>query len=289
MGICSNCNQEVRVDHRFCSHCGWPFGAVAFRQCDSGHTIYETFKSCPFCTRMKKNGDNETVIIDVHTNAINLDTEVLNMSHTLSEAKTLLENQVDNDDDDKTILENPENTAVDKTILESDNGFSDKTVLESNLDTVGITVQETAFQEEDKTRLETFDSFPDKTVLESDPDKTILDNDLNESPEAPSFFAWVVFLDRSDIPLQDFRLVGEKTKLGKDQEADIRINDDFASKLHALIYYKDEEDTFYVSDLGSTNHTWLNDEEVITGELKDGDRIRIGHQQMVFKRVERTL
>ena len=75
--------------------------------------------------------------------------------------------------------------------------------------------------------------------------------------------------------------------MGKDDEADIRVTDDFVSKLHALIYF--EKDTFYISDLGSTNGTFLNENVVMKEELKDGDRIHIGHQPMIFKRVMKEI
>ena len=140
---------------------------------------------------------------------------------------------------------------------------------------------------DDKTRLETMTGMPlDKTVLESDPEKTILDEALEPPPFQP-FFAWLVFLGEDGKPIHDIRLTRQKSVIGKGADADIRLNDDFASKLHAVIHF--DEGQFFISDLGSTNHTWLNEKKIIKEELKDGDLLGIGHQKMIFKHVRRKL
>lgn len=141
----------------------------------------------------------------------------------------------------------------------------------------------------DHTVLESLTVFPDKTVLESDPDKTILDDANDEVSGLPLYFAWLVFLDKEGQPWQDVRLTREKTVLGKGVESDVRINDDYASKLHAIIHYQAEDNTFMLSDLGATNHTWLNGKSIIKEILKDGDRLRMGRQEMIFKQVRRPL
>ncbi len=167
---------------------------------------------------------------------------------------------------------------VDKTVLESDTGMVDKTVLETD---VGLTVIE--------------EGVLDRTVLEDYNDRTRLDVDTSDSEtrlrepagKPPPFFAWVVFIDKDGLPLQDIRLTKEKNILGKGDEVDVQVMDDFVSKLHALIYF--EKDAFYISDLGSSNGTFLNEIVVMKEELKDGDHIRIGHQPMIFKRVMKKI
>jgi hypothetical protein len=144
-------------------------------------------------------------------------------------------------------------------------------------------------EQNDRTVLESLTMYPDKTILESDPDKTYLDDNINELPDMPLFFAWLVFLDNEGHPLQDIRLTREKTILGKGIEADLRVNDDYSSKLHAIIHYQIEDHTFILSDLGSTNHTWLKGKTMIKETLADGDHIRIGRQEMIFKQVRRPL
>jgi hypothetical protein len=143
---------------------------------------------------------------------------------------------------------------------------------------------------DDKTRLETM-SMPgmtlDKTVMESEAEKTVVDEGIMEAPPLQPFFAWLVLLSEDGKPVHDIRLTREKSVIGKGTDADIRLNDDFASKLHAVIHF--EEERFFISDLGSTNHTWLNGKKIIKEELQDGDFIRIGHQETIFKHVRRKL
>lgn len=133
----------------------------------------------------------------------------------------------------------------------------------------------------ERTRMESFTG--ERTVLERDGDETMMDEDILVADHG--FVAWVVFVDEEGKPLHDVRLVKEKTIMGKGMEADIRINDNFASKLHALIHF--EGGLFHISDLGSTNHTWVNEQRAMLEPLNDGDRIRIGHKTMIFKRVRR--
>lgn len=139
------------------------------------------------------------------------------------------------------------------------------------------------------------DDGPGKTVLEDYDDKTRLDvdepkSDTAQPPEAPPpFFAWLVYTDEDGLPVHQYRLTKERCIIGKSADADIRITDDFVSKLHTLIYFDPEKDQFYISDLASTNGTFLNDHVVIKEELKDNDRIRIGHKPMIFKRVMRKI
>jgi len=57
----------------------------------------------------------------------------------------------------------------------------------------------------------------------------------------------------------------------------------FISHRHAQITKID--DKFYLEDLGSSNHTWVNDLKLATGQaepLKDGDVIRLGKLELVF-------
>jgi hypothetical protein len=145
----------------------------------------------------------------------------------------------------------------------------------------------TMFEDEtvDKTRVETMTGYPDKTVLEDEADKTIMEKDKGEP--SPPFFAWLVYIDEQDRPVQDIRLTRQKTVIGKSADADIQLDDPFASKLHAVFHF--EEGKFFISDLGSSNHTWLNEKKIMNEELKDGDKIRVGHQNLIFKRVRRNL
>lgn len=70
--------------------------------------------------------------------------------------------------------------------------------------------------------------------------------------------------------------------IGRAANADVQIDDRYASGLHARIY--SNRGHFYVEDLKSTNGTLLNDESLAgEAELMPGDMIRIGDTEFRFE------
>jgi hypothetical protein len=82
---------------------------------------------------------------------------------------------------------------------------------------------------------------------------------------------------------QEFRLAGV-TDIGRTSDNDIILDDASVSRQHAKIKLEDEG--YYLYDLGATNPTKVNDQEVTRHQLTDGDRISIGQITLVFKQVE---
>lgn len=78
-----------------------------------------------------------------------------------------------------------------------------------------------------------------------------------------------------------------KMRIGRAQDNEIIIEDEAVSGYHALITMekselKDEENTYRIEDLQSTNNTFVNNKEISRHELKDGDIIRIGRIRLKF-------
>jgi FHA domain len=70
--------------------------------------------------------------------------------------------------------------------------------------------------------------------------------------------------------------------IGRSADADVQIDDRYASGLHARIYSHGGH--FYVEDLKSTNGTLLNDASLSgEAELVEGDMIRIGDTEFRFE------
>jgi pSer/pThr/pTyr-binding forkhead associated (FHA) protein len=78
-----------------------------------------------------------------------------------------------------------------------------------------------------------------------------------------------------------FDLIGGLS-IGRSAEADVRIDDRYASGLHARIFSRDGRT--YLEDMSSTNGTMLND-ATLSGEaeLIDGDVVRIGDTEFRYE------
>ena len=78
-----------------------------------------------------------------------------------------------------------------------------------------------------------------------------------------------------------FDLIGGLS-IGRSAEADVRIEDRYASGVHARIFSRDGHT--YLEDMNSTNGTLLND-ATLNGEaeLIDGDVVRIGDTEFRFE------
>jgi hypothetical protein len=70
--------------------------------------------------------------------------------------------------------------------------------------------------------------------------------------------------------------------LGRGEQAEIRLEDPFASSRHARIY--EQGNIVVIEDLDSTNGTYLNEELLQTARpLHPGDRVRIGDSEFAFE------
>jgi len=81
--------------------------------------------------------------------------------------------------------------------------------------------------------------------------------------------------DRAEYPLdRDILLVG------RDDSADIRIDEPLVSRAHARIERRGGR--YFLIDLGSTNYTRVNGSVVAEQELKDGDELFFGRARCRF-------
>jgi len=94
--------------------------------------------------------------------------------------------------------------------------------------------------------------------------------------------AWLVAERGGGLdPGERFDLIGGLS-IGRSGEADVRIDDRYASGLHARIFSRDRRT--YVEDMNSTNGTLLNDATLVgEAELIDGDVVRIGDTEFRFE------
>jgi len=77
------------------------------------------------------------------------------------------------------------------------------------------------------------------------------------------------------------------TRIGRDPENEVSIDDDLVSKTHAIIEAVPSTQVeglveYYLQDQDSTNKTYVNDEQVMLRKLQHEDVIRIGMNNFQF-------
>jgi FHA domain len=94
--------------------------------------------------------------------------------------------------------------------------------------------------------------------------------------------AWLVASTGGGLePGERFDLFGGLS-IGRSPDADVRIEDRYASGVHARIYSRGA--SYYVEDMNSTNGTFLNGGRLDgEGELHDLDEVRIGNTEFRFE------
>jgi hypothetical protein len=78
------------------------------------------------------------------------------------------------------------------------------------------------------------------------------------------------------IPLESTPLT-----VGRGLNNDIILEDTRVSRHHAQLRYRARR--FWIADIGSTNGTYVNDEQVAERSLRDGDVISLGGLELTFK------
>jgi hypothetical protein len=95
--------------------------------------------------------------------------------------------------------------------------------------------------------------------------------------------AWIEITKGPDKG-KSFNLSEERTKIGRTGANDISLSDDTISREHAVI---DNEDGKYrLTDLASTNGTFVEGKKISTRVIKDGDKIGFGDTEAVIRTVK---
>jgi hypothetical protein len=108
--------------------------------------------------------------------------------------------------------------------------------------------------------------------------RTVFVSDKRKSPVV----GWFVALTGQQKG-EDFRIREGPNTIGSEPDADIVLHDSAIAGKHASLRYKDQK--FTITDLDSTNGTFLNDrpDPIAREELKDNDIIRMGEVTLKFK------
>lgn len=86
--------------------------------------------------------------------------------------------------------------------------------------------------------------------------------------------------EKRDGTRVDFPLTADVLVVGRDDTADIRVDEPLVSRAHARLERRGP--SYVVLDLGSTNLTRVNGEVVAERELRHGDEVRFGRARCTF-------
>jgi hypothetical protein len=128
-----------------------------------------------------------------------------------------------------------------------------------------------------KTRLDVGGDLPDETSS-----KITRRTMLISERRRPPVVGWLVAMT-GEQKGEDFRLHEGQNMIGALPDCQITLKDETVTSRHASLRY--QEGRFLITDLDSTNGTYLNDrpERIAREELKDNDTIRMGEVVLKFK------
>jgi diguanylate cyclase (GGDEF)-like protein len=106
-----------------------------------------------------------------------------------------------------------------------------------------------------------------------DETKIAAKDELNRPAPADRDRAYLIVLAGSSVG-EMYKVVAERTVIGRGQNADIQVIDEGISRRHAEIVH--EGDLILIRDLESTNGTYCNGERIKEYTLSDGDKIQVG-------------
>ena len=129
-----------------------------------------------------------------------------------------------------------------------------------------------------KTRLDITGNLSDETSPKLPASRTVLISERRRPPVV----GWLVALT-GDQKGEDFRLHEGQNVIGTSTDCQITLRNPTVTARHASLRYQDGK--FFLTDLDSTNGTYLNDrpDRITREELKDSDLIRIGDISLKFK------
>lgn len=80
---------------------------------------------------------------------------------------------------------------------------------------------------------------------------------------------------------KEFELGRKAITMGRGTDADVRLPDKLASRIHCGISYKDGK--YYIRDFDSRNGTLVNDRSIEVCQINPGDRIRVGDMVLTLE------
>jgi len=96
--------------------------------------------------------------------------------------------------------------------------------------------------------------------------------------------AYLKLINRKDslpFKIEEYYIIDKELTFGRHGDNDIVVKDPYVSKKHFKIV--EDEDEYYLEDLGSSNGTYLNGDKIYDiVKLNDGDIIKAGQIEFLF-------
>ncbi|PDV98106.1 FHA domain-containing protein [Candidatus Chloroploca asiatica] len=107
----------------------------------------------------------------------------------------------------------------------------------------------------------------------------------DETP--PAVMAWLIIVSDGARHGEMFRLIGKSLTIGRADDCEIQLEDRAISRQHAKVRLEGSNETtrYMLHDLATDNGTFVNGDPTTPVELKNGDTIKIGRTELMFKRV----
>ena len=98
--------------------------------------------------------------------------------------------------------------------------------------------------------------------------------------------ATLLVMDKG-VAVERLELTEEKTYLGRAPNCEVVVDDETVSNVHAVIEALDDPNhegakEYYIRDLDSTNHTYLNDKPITHQRIHTNDVVRVGWMHLKF-------
>lgn len=103
---------------------------------------------------------------------------------------------------------------------------------------------------------------------------------LEQDEETVGIIGWLVIVEGAE-KWRDFKITKKKVTLGRSRDCDFVLDNSQISSKHASVRLMD--DGLYLTDLDSSNGTFVADQEVVKQKLLDNDLIRIGEITLRYK------
>lgn len=241
---CPSCGIANTRGSKICNHCGANL-TKKYKTCNNGHNYDSSLRDCPYCPSPEK---------------------VKELKTSTSKKKTVIDSQ-------KKIITEPE-----FPIPQTSTKFRDPKAFSSKKTVVEKPGRKKIADEEE---IVTEKEIADEKKIADEEEIVTKRKIVVKDSSLIRLVGWLVSYDIDPAGI-DFKLLKGKTKIGRNKNCDIVVNDSTISEEHVLLLCKDKK--VILQDELSANGTFVNGERIEKKVLlNDGDEITLGSVTFIIK------